>query len=591
MKKLATRIISLTLMNTIVILLLLGIVSIISIKNTQNSALNTLETKMRDSFDNLISNEVQSAVSVLNQYNEKVVKGELSLDEAKKQAADTLRNMQYGDSGYFWADTTKGVNVVLLGNETEGTNRLQAKDSYGNYYMKDIITHGMEENGGYSDYYFPKKGTTEPLPKRSYSLKFEPFDWVIGTGNYTNDIDEVIAAERASMTEATNEKIIALVIASAIIGTLFTIIAIAVGKRIAKPIEETAKVINQVSVGDFTVEINSKYTNRKDEIGLIANSLESMIQNIKHMIQNVTTESTNTGHIISEVYDSIGILQNQINDVASTTEQLSAGMEETAASSQEMNATVQEINNAAESIAIKAQFGAKTAEEINERAKKLKSEVVVSQANAMNMLNEVNGKLENAINQSKSVSKITSLSDVILEITSQTNLLALNAAIEAARAGEAGKGFAVVAEEIRKLADDSKNIATKIQEIIKIVEESVINLSSSSNQLLTFVSTNVKKDYELMLNSSDQYGNDASSVNDLILNFSATSEELLATIQNMSKAIEEITIATNEGASGISNIAENTGVVLDRYSEIIINTTAVKEGSTKLIDAVSKFKL
>ena len=591
MKKLATRILSLTLMNTIVILLLLGILSIISITKTQNTALATMETEMRDSFDTLISTQVQNAESVLTHYNEKAVKGEISLDEAKKQAAANLRTMHYGEDGYFWADTTNGVNVVLLGNETEGTNRLESQDSYGNYYMKDIINHGMEDGGGYSDYYFPKKGTTEPLPKRSYSLKFAPFDWVIGTGNYTNDIDEVIAAERASMTEATNEKIIALVIASAIIGTLFTIIAIVVGKRIAKPIEETAKVIKQVSTGDFTVDINSKYTKRKDEIGLIANSLEDMILNIRNMIQNVMTESTNTGTVISKVYDSIGILQNQINDVANTTEQLSAGMEETAASSEEMNATVQEINNAAESIAIKAQDGAKTAEEINDRAKKLKSEVVVSQANAMNMLNEVKGKLENAINQSKSVSQITSLSDVILEITSQTNLLALNAAIEAARAGESGKGFAVVAEEIRKLADDSKNIATKIQEIIKVVEESVINLSSSSNQLLNFVSTDVTKDYNLMLISSDQYGIDASNVNDLILNFSANSEELLATIQNMGKAIEEITIATNEGASGVSNIAENTGVVLDKYSDIITDTTAVKEGSTKLIEAVSKFKL
>ena len=234
MKKLATRILSLTLMNTIVILLLLGILSIISITKTQNTALATMETEMRDSFDTLISTQVQNAESVLTHYNEKAVKGEISLDEAKKQAAANLRTMHYGDGGYFWADTTNGVNVVLLGNETEGTNRLESQDSYGNYYMKDIINHGMEDGGGYSDYYFPKKGTTEPLPKRSYSLKFAPFDWVIGTGNYTNDIDEVIAAERASMTEATNEKIIALVIASAIIGTLFTIIAIVVGKRIAK---------------------------------------------------------------------------------------------------------------------------------------------------------------------------------------------------------------------------------------------------------------------------------------------------------------------------------------------------------------------
>lgn len=284
-------------------------------------------------------------------------------------------------------------------------------------------------------------------------------------------------------------------------------------------------------------------------------------------------------------------MQNQINDVASTTEQISAGMEETAASSEEMNATVHEINNAAESISVKAEDGAKTAHEINERAKKLKSQVILSQSNAMNMLNEVEGKLKNAIDQSKSVSQITSLSDAILEITSQTNLLALNAAIEAARAGEAGKGFAVVAEEIRKLADDSKNTTTKIQEIIKIVEQSVINLSSSSNQILEFVSTDVKNDYELMLTSSNQYGNDASNINDLILNFSATSEELVATIQNMTKSIEEITLATNEGAIGVSRISSNTGIVLDEYAEIINQTSNVKESSTKLIETVTAFKL
>lgn len=591
MKKISSKILALTLMNTIVIIVLLSAISIYSINQTQNSSLKNLEQEMRGDFDSLIKNEVQSAISVLDRYNTMAKNGEITEEQAKVQAANALRSMKYGTDGYFWADTTEGVNVVLLGTSTEGTNRYEAKDSNGKYMVKEIIKKGMSENGGFTSYYFPKKGTTKPLPKRAYSLEYKPFGWVIGTGNYTDDIDKVIANKKAVMNESAQEKITTLLVSATSIGLIFIALAIIIGKRIAKPIEATSKIIGTVSTGDFTVEIPNRYINRKDEIGLISNSLKNMIENIKDMIQNVSTQSNETSIAITSVYDNIMILQNQINDVSSTTEELSAGMEETAASSEEMNATVQEIDNAAESIAIKAEEGARTANEINDRANKLKSEVVISKANAMNVLNEVKGNLANAIEQSKSVSQITSLSDVILEITEQTNLLALNAAIEAARAGEAGKGFAVVADEIRKLADDSKNIATKIQEIIKVVEQSVQNLSSNSNQILKFVSEDVTKDYELMIESSAQYGDDASNINDLILNFSATSEELLATIKNMSKAIEEVTIATTEGAGGVSNIAQSTSIINEKYIDIIDETNKVKESSNELVQAISKFKL
>lgn len=591
MKKIQNKILVLSLVNTLVVVIALGLISISFISSNQKDSLKMMDDNLRGSFDLLISSQVESAMSVMQNYYEMSERGELSLDEAKTLAANALRSMKYGKDGYFWADTYDGTNVVLLGRDTEGTNRLESQDSFGNYYMKDIINNGKLSGGGYSDYYFPKAGEDEPLPKRSFSQEFKPFGWIIGTGNYTDDIDIIINDEKTNMNVQTSKNISMMVIISIIIAIIFIIVAGFIGMRIAKPIEETSNLIREISTGDFTVRIPQKYLNRKDEVGRIANSLQNMTVSLKNMIQSVSTHLTEVEGSFSQVYIDIDSLQSEIEGVASTTGEISAGMEETVASSQEMNSTVMEIEDAAESIAFKAQDGATTASEINERAKNLKVSVIHSQTNAMKVLEEAKETLEIAIEESKSVEQITVLSDGILQITNQTNLLALNAAIEAARAGEAGKGFAVVADEIRKLADDSKSIATQIQEIIKVVEQSVSNLANNSNKLLGFVSTDVKNDYALMFESTEQYEKDASYVDDIVTDFSATSEELLASIQNMMKSIEEITLATNDGANGVSSIAENTNKISDKSNQVMDLTKQVKQGTVDLKNTLSLFKL
>lgn len=591
MKKLSTKILMLTIVNTVCIILFLLAITILSFNNSQKTLITTYKDELNSSYDTLLENEVENAVSVLDNYNKKVTNGELTLDQAKIEAADTLRNMKYGTEGYFWADKTDGTNVVLLGSSTEGTNRYNATDSFGNSYMKDIITNGMKDGGGFSTYFFPKKGGTDPLSKRAYSIEYKPFGWVIGTGIYTDDIDALVQAKQSDFAKSATATLALLLIISIILGAIFIVISIITGKKIGNPITQTTELIKKISSGDFTVEISKKYTSRKDEIGVITSSLNTMVDNIKSMITQVKTEADQTYEIVNIVYNDTEILKSQIDNVVSTTEELSAGMEETAASSEEISASAQEIATATESIAGKSQEAAETAADISSQAAEIKSKTLSSQENTLTILNDVQAKLNAAIEESKSVSKITELSDVILEITSQTNLLALNAAIEAARAGEAGKGFAVVADEIRKLADDSKDIATKIQEIIKVVEESVLHLSDNSNIILEFVSKDVRGDYEMMLNSSTSYQKNSEEISGVILNFSATSEQLLASIKNVSKAIEEITASSTEGATGISDIARNTGTILDKYSEISEYTENIKEGSERIKQALSAFKL
>jgi methyl-accepting chemotaxis protein len=135
-------------------------------------------------MDLLIKSEVETAVSMLQAIFTKHQQGDMTLEQAKKLGADLLRELRYGTEGYFWADTTEGVNVVLYGKkDVEGKNRLEAKDQCGTFYIKEFLAKS-EAGGGYVEYWFPKKGQATPQPKRSYVLPFKPFGWVIGTGYY-----------------------------------------------------------------------------------------------------------------------------------------------------------------------------------------------------------------------------------------------------------------------------------------------------------------------------------------------------------------------------------------------------------------------
>lgn len=143
-----------------------------------------LERVPTDTRDVLIKSEVQTAVSLLQAVYAKHQRGEMSFEEARKLGADLLRELRYGSDGYFWADTTEGVNVVLYGRkDVEGRNRLEDTDATGALFVKDFLAAG-KAGGGYVDYWFPKMGEAAARPKRSFTLRFEPFGWVVGSGYY-----------------------------------------------------------------------------------------------------------------------------------------------------------------------------------------------------------------------------------------------------------------------------------------------------------------------------------------------------------------------------------------------------------------------
>lgn len=580
---------SIVMLATIVALALCAVISSESMKQLQSKALETMEADERESYDEQIKQQVDNVVSLCQTIYDQYQAGVYTEEEAKKLAADEIRQLRYGDGGYFWVDQYDGTNVVLLGNDTEGTNRMETKDANGYQMVKEIIRVGQEADGGYTDYVFPKEGETEPSPKRSYSKAFEPFEWVIGTGNYTDYIDDKVASIEKDFTSYVTNKRTTFIISTIIEGAVVVFLLILIILNIIKPLKKCISSIGVMEQGDFSQALGTALLKRRDDFGKLAGSIESMRTEMNGLIGEVKSQATEITGMVQEIDTNIQALDEEIENVSATTEELAAGMQETAASSEEINAMSHEIESAAKSIATRSQDGAMEADDIRDRAVSIKKTTSENDKRTKAIHAEINEGLTKALEDIKVVDQIGVLAESIMEITGQTNLLALNASIEAARAGEAGKGFAVVADEIRVLAEQSKAAVVHIQDVTKNVVESVTNLADGAKKLLEFVGTDVVDSFAGFSDMADSYSNDAGSIDGLVTDFSASSEQLLASINGVMDAIGEVSKAATEGATGTNDIAEKTGVVVEKAAEIKEKAEAAHAAADRLQKNVERF--
>lgn len=593
MKNLSVRI-KMSMITILVVILSVAacLISLTDLQQVKQKSLDELEVSIRENYDTTIKDQVGVVISLLSEINDQYKAGVFeSIDEAKAVAAEEVRQMRYGDSGYFWVDTSNGTNVVLLGGDSEGTNRNETTDGNGYQMVKEIIRVAVEEGGGYVDYVYPKEGETESSPKRSYSEYFEPFDWVVGTGNYTDYIDDEIAAREDELAKYVTTRMTALIGACLglllIVGVLVAMIAL----DIIHSVRNISASINVIAGGDFVQKVPKKLVNRKDDFGNLAKTLEGMRHSLRGLLAQVKNESANIDNVVESIDANVFTLNSEIEDVSATTQELAASTEETAASADQINSMTQQIDDAAREIATRAQDGATEAEDIHKRASQSKTNAVENRQKMEQMQAEIRSSLQKALEDAKVVEKIGILADSILNITGQTNLLALNASIEAARAGDAGRGFAVVAEEIRVLAEQSQEAVANIQAVTENVSSAVGNLAKDSNRLLDYVDQDVVESFALFEQMADDYNADATKINELVSDFSATSEELLASINSISEAIDGITLASNDSAAGTTNIAQKTVSIVNESSEVMKSAKVAEQSAEELRKNVDNFKI
>jgi len=413
------------------------------------------ERILRENYDKIIRTQVENAISMLAQINKMKEQGIFTEEQAKKYGADILRELRYDKDGYFWADTEDGVNVVLYGSKTEGTNRINFQDVKGTYIIQKIIAAAKQPGGGYTDSWFPKKGETEAKQKRGYSLFFEPFKWSVGTGNYIDDIELKVKSEREALQKALVHHIISVVIFTIILIGAFSAVAFYIGRRVAHPILRLRDCITSISefnIRDALFE-ESEVQTYKSEIKGMAFAVIKMRNNLAQLLENIravsdelvsASEELSAATIISA--ENAGRQAMSSEQITAVIEEISGGMDRIADGAMMQNKMLEGLVKIFEELSASINKIYSMTDETSSLSEKIAKDAEVGES-LMRTMNQ------NMINVSKSSEDMKGVVNIISDISEQINLLSLNASIEAARAGEAGRGFAVVAEEISKLAE------------------------------------------------------------------------------------------------------------------------------------------
>ena len=491
-------------------------------------------------------NELKTIMSIAHQtsmaiYETQKAKG-IPDEKIKEAILDKFDELRFFDdkSGYIFVYEMDGTNVLLPTNKAlKGKNMMDIKDSKGKLFLKEMI-ETAKKGGGIVSYEFPKVKDGQPFLKFSYSMSFTPYNWMMGTGIYVDNVETEVAKLRAQIHNNTVAQMTTFVVMSSILILLgIGITLVMVGQTITKPLNNLISRANNLSSGDGdltrTLEVEGH-----DEIAQASQSINRFIEKVRILIseaKNLANENSSISNELSSTSLHVGrSVETSMEIVGETTSkantlksEITEGMNEAKHGKEELlkaNSYLKEANNAILALTSDIQQSAATEIELAHKIQQLSSDAA----------------------------QVKDILVVIGDIADQTNLLALNAAIEAARAGEHGRGFAVVADEVRKLAERTQKSLQEINATINVIVQAIVDsseqMTANSKKVESLATT--ASGVESKINNMFNVMGNATKVSD------NTAENYLKTgkdIEYMIDGVGKINDISSQNARSVEEIA------------------------------------
>lgn len=566
---------SLVLMSLILVLLaviVVGGVSILGIESMSKMANSDYEKAKVEGYDAEITSQVQAVLSILQSEYDKVQTGELSEEEAKQEAAEIVRAIRYGDdsSGYFWIDDTDYILVMHpILPEQEGNNRYTLEDQNGIMIIQSIYSVCTSaEKAGFNEFYFTKSDGVTVAPKRAYSAMFEPWNWMISTGNYIDEMEADMKNVKATIKNTEIRLEAAMVVAGIIIAIAAVFASVVFGGAICAPLTKIQKLADRMAVGDLSSNVDIRSNNEYGKTGKALNDAQTqmvgLISNIKHISSDLENAVTEFSDNFSRMDESIQNVSIAINEIA---ENINQQAESTATASDNVERMAEGIEEAAHAITALEGNSEIMADRSTKSMDSFKQLIDINEKTKV----DIDSMYTQTESNNEAVNRIREAAGLIGDIAEQTNLLSLNASIEAARAGEAGKGFSVVAEEIGKLAQQSDDT---VGQITNIIEELTVNSENSMNIMKAMseasdVQVNVIQQTREMFmelkNASDACTASIKTISERMDNLNAQRESITDTIVTLNNIATDNASSTQE----TSAMSSELGSAVTQASELV----------------------
>lgn len=359
---------------------------------------------------------------------------------------------------------------------------------------------------------------------------------------------------------------------------------------LSKSVSTIAGKMNELAMkeGDLTQKISVRST---DEVGDIADSLNIFLENLREIIQKITTSEKKLLYNSEHVNVIVESSAQEVSKVNATMNDMEENVENMSGLVYRISDSAKSNHDMMESVISRTKSKAEYISSVGEKAEKLQRNAILARENMQHTIERIGQTLEEKIKESKDVERVQQLTNQILEIADQTNLLSLNASIEAARAGESGRGFAVVANEISNLAEQSSKTAEEIKRINSFIVDVVDKLAEASFELLNFVKTNVISDYDILVHTGKEYATDAADFREQMVEFGGYVDQIQKSMEQINSCVNDIMEGFDQQKSEVAVNSEYMEQINGEFDEIVHAVQNNREIVSELEKIIGQFKI